>query len=220
MLVTSMSVGHATTRASTPSNASPARRRIPATCSCPECSTRACCAARTRTRASAASMRRRRCALPGVKAVLTHENCDVRVGRRLDLRRRAIQRRDQEDHQTPPLRVQQSGALRRRTGRGGRRGRSAHRRRSAATDRGRLRTAAVRARSGRGAEARRRPDLAGRQPVAERAQRGGADRRGAATSRKASRPPTTFSRIATRPRSCTTPRWNRASASPHGRATS
>ena len=91
-------------------------------------------------------------ALPGVKAIVTHENCTCRVGRRVDLRRCAVQRRDQEDHQAPALRVQQPGPLRRRTGRRRRRGRSAHRRRGAAADRGRLRDAAVRARSGGGAE--------------------------------------------------------------------
>ena len=41
-----------------------ARRPTPATSGCPACSTRACCAARTRTRASAASTRRRRSRFP------------------------------------------------------------------------------------------------------------------------------------------------------------
>ena len=89
-----------------------------------------------------------------------------RLGRRVDLRRRAVQRRDQEDHQAPPLRVQQPGAIRRRAGGRRRRGRSSHRRRGAAADRGRLRAAAVRARSRGGAQARRPADLARRQPVA------------------------------------------------------
>ncbi len=38
---------------------------------------RAYCAARGRTRAFAVSIRPRQCALPGVKTILTHENCEV-----------------------------------------------------------------------------------------------------------------------------------------------
>ena len=116
---------------STPSSASPARRPTRATSACRACCTRASCAARIRTRASAASIRRRPRALPGVKAVLTHENAPGLVGRRLDCRRRAVQRRDQEDHEAAPLHLQQPGAVRRRPGRGRRRRRSARRRRGA-----------------------------------------------------------------------------------------
>ena len=82
-------------------------------------------------------------ALPGVKAVLTHENCSVRLGRRLRRRRRSVQRRYQEDHQAAPLRVQQSGALCRRPGRGCRRHQPARRGRSAAPHQRRLRGAAA-----------------------------------------------------------------------------
>ena len=45
--------------------------------SCRACSTRASCAARIRTRASASIDVSKARALPGVKAVLTHENCQV-----------------------------------------------------------------------------------------------------------------------------------------------
>ena len=79
-----------------------------------------------------------------------------RLGRRLDRRRAAIQRRDQEDHEAAPLRVQQPGAVRRRAGRGGRRRRPPRRRRGARADRCRIRAAAVRARSGGGARSRAR----------------------------------------------------------------
>jgi hypothetical protein len=45
-------------------------------------------------------------ALPGVKADHLARELHGPVGRRVDLRRRAVQRRDQEDHQAPALRVQ------------------------------------------------------------------------------------------------------------------
>ena len=114
---------------------------------------------------------------------LTHENCTVVWGAGSIAGGAAVQRRDQEDHEAAPLRVQQPGAIRRRAGGRRRRRRSAHRRRSAAADRRRLRGAAVRARSRRGAQARtRRKIWPEGNLVAERAQRGAADRRSAAAT--------------------------------------
>ena len=68
-----------------PSHAADRRRRArhrqsdvhAATSSCRACCTRACCAARIRTRASGRIDVSKARALPGVKAVLTHENCQV-----------------------------------------------------------------------------------------------------------------------------------------------
>ena len=57
-------------------------RRIQAISICPGCCTRAFCAALIRTRASAAIDASKALALPGVKAMLTHENCDVDLGQR------------------------------------------------------------------------------------------------------------------------------------------
>ena len=62
-------------RASTHASASPAKPPIQATCNCRACCTRRCCAARTRMRGSSRSTLRKALAMPGVKAIVSHENC-------------------------------------------------------------------------------------------------------------------------------------------------
>ncbi len=54
-------------------------------------------------------------AMPGVKAVITHENCKYIFWRGLDSGRTAVRGGDEEDHQAAPLCLQQSRAFRRRT---------------------------------------------------------------------------------------------------------
>ena len=193
-----------------------------ATSCCRACCSPACCAARIRTRASGRSTCRRRRRCPASRRILTHENCQRRLGRRLDCRRPAVQRRGQEDHEAAPLRLQQPGAVRRRAGGGGRGRRPARRRRGARADRRRLRGAAVRARHEGGAQARARR-RSGRKATSRRttATRRSRSARGAATSPQALthvRPRVRGSLHA--PRSCTTRRWSRAPAWRTGKATS
>ena len=203
-------------RASTRSSASPARPPTPATCRCRACSTRACCAARTRTRASAASTPRRRA--------------------RCRASRRSSRTRTAASSGAParsPAAQQYNDEVKKIT----------TQRRYAFNNPVRFvgePVAAVAAVDRHVAEEALQliavdyevlpfvldpeealepdavEDLAGRQPLAEQPQRAAAARtRSAATSRTASRRPITCSRIATRPRSCTTRRWSRASALAH-----
>ena len=161
-------------------------------------------------------------ALPGVKAVLTHENCTVRLGRGLGRGRQPIQRRDQENHQTAPLCLQQSGALRGRTGRRRRRRRPAHRRRSAAARSPSItkccRSCSIRKKRSSPARSQIWPDGNLSLDIEERVQ---ADHR-AARQRRGRLPhlrPRLRRSLYHRP-SCTTHRWSRASAWPRGKATS
>ena len=161
-------------------------------------------------------------ALPGVKAILTHENCKVVWGAGSiaggqqyndEIKKITKQRRYAFNN---PVRfvgepVAAVAAVDRHVAE-----------EALAADRGRLRGAAVRPRSGGGARspARRRsgPKATSRSNNRNEAQPIGAaprQRRG-----RRSRRPTTCSRIATRPRSCTTRRWSRAPASRTGTATS
>ena len=204
-------------RASTPSSASPARPPTPATSSCPACSTRACCAARIRTRASARIDVSKALALPGVKAILTHENCQVvwgagsiAGGQQYNDEIKKITKHRRYAFNNPVRFVGEPVAA------------------VAAVDRHvaeeALQLIAVDyevlpfvARSGGSAQAGRAADLAGRQPVARTTRNEpqpiGADARQRRGRRSAS--PTTCSRIATRRRSCTTRRWSRASCVAH-----
>ena len=67
-------------RASTRSSASPAGRNTRATCACRGCSTPACSGAPTRTHAFVRIDVARARALPGVRAILTRENCEITWG--------------------------------------------------------------------------------------------------------------------------------------------
>jgi aerobic-type carbon monoxide dehydrogenase small subunit (CoxS/CutS family) len=93
-------------------NASPARRSTPATSGSP--GTRyARVLARIRTRAHPQHRRVESARASWREGGHLPRELHRRVGRRIDFGRRAIQRRDEEDHQAPALRLQQPGALRR-----------------------------------------------------------------------------------------------------------
>ena len=116
---------------------------------------RVSCEARIRTHASVRIDASKALALPGVKAVISHDNCTVLWGAGSISGGAQYNDEIKKITKAPPLRVQQPRAVRRRAGGRRRSGRSSHGRRGAAADRGRLRAAAVRPRSRGGAQARR-----------------------------------------------------------------
>ena len=206
-----------TTRGSTPSNVSPARRPTRATSACRACCTRASCAVRIRTPASAASIRRRRASLPGVKAVLTHDNAPVWWGAGSiaggaqyndDIKKITTQRRYIFNN---PVRfvgdaVAAVAAVDRHVAE-----------EALASHRRRLRSAAVRRSIPKRRSSRMRRKIwpegnlspnARNEAVPSQPRRG--QRRRGLRAR-----PTRSSKIATPPRSCTTPRWSRAPAVAH-----